>query len=137
MIAFKKRRGRPLAAEIDLGLELLLVLRRPRATLGQSDIAAWCGCSREYIRQVELKALVKLRNALRDQRLVAEMSETAPKMMADEAPKEIRLKDWLKRESVRQGIKPQGVYSWLRRHPEQRPPMRRVNQRVVMVQVAA
>ncbi len=61
------------AMRIDLGLALLSILAKPCVPLDQADIAAWCGCSRSMIFQIEHRALRKLRNRLRfikDPRLI-------------------------------------------------------------------
>lgn len=47
---------------IDLGLAILSVLRKPGQTLTSNDIAAWCDCSGQAIRQIEAKAIRRLRN---------------------------------------------------------------------------
>jgi Sigma-70, region 4 len=49
---------------IDLGLALLSVLRLPNESLTYDDIAAWCGCCKEQIRQIEFRALRKLRRRI-------------------------------------------------------------------------
>lgn len=51
-------------AEIDLGLALLSVVRHPGECLTQQDVAAWCGCSRQRIEQIEKQALRKIRRRL-------------------------------------------------------------------------
>ena len=51
-------------ANIDLGLAILSVLANPGEPLTLDDIAAWCGCSRQAIENIERRALKKLRNAL-------------------------------------------------------------------------
>ncbi len=64
-------------ARIDLGLALLSLAALPGTPLDQADIAAWCGCSRSNIWEIEQRALRKLRNRLRfmnDPRLVDAMS---------------------------------------------------------------
>ena len=50
--------------KIDLGLALLSVLLLPGEWLTLDDIAAWCDCSRERIRQIEESALRKVRRRL-------------------------------------------------------------------------
>jgi DNA-directed RNA polymerase sigma subunit (sigma70/sigma32) len=55
-------------ANIDLGLAILALTSEPSHT--SRTIAAYCGCSRQRIQQIEHKALRKLRAALyRDRRL--------------------------------------------------------------------
>jgi transcriptional regulator len=52
-------------SHVDLGLAILGVLNFQHNPLTQVDIAAWCGCSRQLIEQIEKKALRKIRNRLR------------------------------------------------------------------------
>jgi DNA-directed RNA polymerase sigma subunit (sigma70/sigma32) len=54
--------------EIDLGLALLSVANRDREEMTYEDIAAWCGCHRSRIEQIEKGALRKLRGALHGKR---------------------------------------------------------------------
>jgi hypothetical protein len=57
---------------IDIGLAILGTKPMPRSGRSRSEIAAFCGCSRERIRQIEESALRRLRNRcifLKDQRL--------------------------------------------------------------------
>ena len=49
---------------IDLGLDLLYRQRREGRPFSRLEIAAWCGCSDEYIRVIETRALAKLRRRL-------------------------------------------------------------------------
>ena len=49
---------------IDLGLALLSIARIPGEPLTLEDIAAWCDCTRERIRQIERDALRKIRRRL-------------------------------------------------------------------------
>ena len=51
-------------ARTDLGLALLSLVAQPGVPLTQQDIAAWCGCTRSNIYNIEQSALKKLRNAL-------------------------------------------------------------------------
>jgi hypothetical protein len=75
MIAFKKHSGRAHSnAEIDLGLALLLVARKPVVRQSAHDIAVWCGCSKRYIEAVEGRALMKLRRLLRKTGVSTELS---------------------------------------------------------------
>lgn len=48
--------------DIDIGLDILCRLRAPEQTLTAHDIAEVCGCSGNYIYEIEKKALSKLRN---------------------------------------------------------------------------
>ena len=64
--------GRSMGAHIDLGLALLSCLLRPGETLTSEDMAAWCGCSKSAIQQIERRALAKVR-----ERLVADLGESA------------------------------------------------------------
>ena len=52
----------PRTADIDLGLAILASTSEPPHTY--QTIAAYCGCSRQCIQQIEQKALRKLRVAL-------------------------------------------------------------------------
>jgi pantothenate kinase-related protein Tda10 len=56
--------GKDKTHRVDLGLALLAALRKPGRTLTSYDIAAWCGCTNEGIRRIEMKALKKLANRL-------------------------------------------------------------------------
>ena len=60
-------------ANIDLGLAILAsTSERPHTC---QTIAAYCGCSRQCIQQIELKALRKLRAALYRYRILSEAFE--------------------------------------------------------------
>lgn len=48
--------------EIDLGLAVSGALLPPGKSRSLSEIAAFCGCSRQYLEQIENKALLKIRN---------------------------------------------------------------------------
>jgi hypothetical protein len=48
----------------DLGLAILSCLVRPGEPLACEDIAAFCGCSWQYIWQIEQRALRKMRDRL-------------------------------------------------------------------------
>jgi hypothetical protein len=75
MIAFKKHSGRAhLNPEIDLGLALLTLARKPGVRLSAYDISVWCGCSKRYIEQEERRALMKLRRLLRKNGVSTELS---------------------------------------------------------------
>lgn len=54
--------------DIDLGLALLCIVNPDREMLSYEEIAAWCGCHRSRIEQIEKGALRKLRGALHGQR---------------------------------------------------------------------
>ena len=60
---------------IDLGLALLSVLRKPGERLTYDDIAAWCGCRRQAIYAIERRALRKLRARLLEQGQDADLME--------------------------------------------------------------
>lgn len=150
MIAFPKSSclplGRKPAAKIDLGLALLSVRREPGERFSHREIAAWCDCTEVRVRQIERKALMKLRRLVRrgESALCEELSETAPartpSVMAPRAVREtveMPFKQWVAEEAARCGVKPGAIYMRLLRHPEKRPAMRRVNRRVLMVQLAA
>lgn len=47
--------------QLDLGLALLEVARKPGEPLEVRDIAAWCGCTGQNIRLIEWRALRKLK----------------------------------------------------------------------------
>ena len=57
-------------ANIDLGLAILASTSQPPHT--SRTIAAYCGCSRQRIQQIEQKALRKLRAALYRDRILKE-----------------------------------------------------------------
>ncbi len=112
------------------------------------DIAAWCECTRENILRIERIALKKLRAQLRAKNLGRELSETTPERRPDDGeitrqlsvPRdsvEIPLKRWLSEVAKREGVSPNAISMRLYRHPELMPAVRRVNGRVVMVQIAA
>lgn len=53
---------------VDLGLDLLARRAMPGAAYSHTEIAAWCGCSAERIRQIERRALRKVRARFKDAR---------------------------------------------------------------------
>src|SRR5262245_63878018 len=63
----------PHNANIDLGLAILALTSEPPHTA--HTIAAYCGCSRQRIQQIEQKALRKLRAALYRDRILSEAFE--------------------------------------------------------------
>jgi sigma-70-like protein len=63
----------PRSADIDLGLAILASTSEPPHTC--QTIAAYCGCSRQRIQQIEQKALRKLRGALYRDRILGEAFE--------------------------------------------------------------
>jgi hypothetical protein len=63
----------PRNANIDLGLAILASTSEPPHTA--QTIAAYCGCSRQCIQQIEQKALRKLRAALCRNRILSEAFE--------------------------------------------------------------
>lgn len=147
MIAFRNSGRRP-SPQVDLGLALLSIARKPGRCLTAHDIAAWCDCTRENILRIERIALKKLRALIRSRNLGRELSATAPARRPDDGelikrirvPRdsvEIPLKRWLTEVAKREGVTPNAISMRLYRHPELMPPMRRVNGRVVMVQIAA
>ncbi len=56
--------GSAKTARINLGLELLMIAALPGRALTQEDIAAWCGCTKDAVYQLEREALKKLRARL-------------------------------------------------------------------------
>ena len=64
----------PPNANIDLGLAILASTSEPPHTA--KTIAAYCGCTRQCIQQIEQKALRKLRAALYRDRILGEAFET-------------------------------------------------------------
>lgn len=50
-------------ADIDLGLAILSAVTQPGERRSLREIAAYCGCSRNYVWLLEQRALRKLRNA--------------------------------------------------------------------------
>jgi DNA-directed RNA polymerase sigma subunit (sigma70/sigma32) len=63
----------PRTADIDLGLAILASTSEPPHTY--QTIAAYCGCSRQCIQQIEQKALRKLRAALHRDSILREAFE--------------------------------------------------------------
>lgn len=61
-------------ASIDLGLEVIEMVRKPGQRLTQRDLAEICGCSPSAIYLIELKALEKLRRAVRRRELAERMA---------------------------------------------------------------
>jgi DNA-directed RNA polymerase sigma subunit (sigma70/sigma32) len=55
---------------VDLGLALLRLLIKPGEKLTTYDIAAWAGCERQNIEQIERKALRAVRVKLQLEELV-------------------------------------------------------------------
>jgi hypothetical protein len=53
---------------IDLGLEILRVVKRPGQRLSIYDIAAFCDCAPQLIQQIEARALAKVRTAMAEER---------------------------------------------------------------------
>jgi DNA-directed RNA polymerase sigma subunit (sigma70/sigma32) len=53
------------AERIDLGLALMQRHAAPGVRYSHAEIAAWCGCHRSAIEQIERKALRKVRHRLR------------------------------------------------------------------------
>lgn len=136
---------------IDLGLALLSVLRKPGVKFTSREIAAWCDCTPRYIGVVEARALKKLRAAVRrgESTLSEELAPEAPKRakMTErdwvpvprpvDKPKEISYKAWVMEEAARLGISTRAMYQRVYRHPEIRPPVRRINATRLMVRLAA
>lgn len=56
-----KLTGKKKSSRIDLGLALLAAIAIPEVGYSQTEIAAWAGCSQQRIKQIEYKALRKLR----------------------------------------------------------------------------
>lgn len=46
---------------VDVGLSVLCAIARPGETIGVSDIADVCGCSPQYISDLAIRALKKLK----------------------------------------------------------------------------
>lgn len=57
-------RQRSKTIRIDAGLALLSLVSKRNEPLTLDDIAAWCDCSRERVRQIEESALKKIRMRL-------------------------------------------------------------------------
>lgn len=51
---------------IDLGLAIMQLTIPPGAKLKQGEIAAFCGCTRQRIQQIEAEALKKMHRAARE-----------------------------------------------------------------------
>ena len=63
---------------IDLGLEVIEALRVPGESLSLQAIADVCGCSQQRIRQIEQRALAKLRRAAAARGLRSAPAKKAP-----------------------------------------------------------
>ena len=141
--------GRPQSQRTDLGLALLSIARKKNRCFTAHDVAAWCDCTNKNIIRIEQRALKKLRAKLRlgDRPLSDELSEVAPKkhrsdrftgLVLPPAPvTEVPLKEWVIDAAAREGLSVSAIYMRLYRHPEKMPALRRVNRRVVMVQLKA
>jgi hypothetical protein len=68
------------AQQIDLGLALLAILRKPGQTFTREDISAWADCSPQAIFDIERKALRKARRALKKAGIILETPE-APSIL--------------------------------------------------------
>lgn len=53
--------------EIDFGLAVMELTIQPGTKLKQGEIAAFCGCTRQRIQQIEAGALRKMHDAARQQ----------------------------------------------------------------------
>jgi DNA-directed RNA polymerase sigma subunit (sigma70/sigma32) len=49
---------------VDIGLAVLSAIRKPHETFSCEQIAGVCGCSKQFINQIERRALAKLRRRL-------------------------------------------------------------------------
>lgn len=144
-----KTLGRPQSARTDLGLALLSIARKKNRCFTAADIAAWCDCTNKNILRIEARALKKLRAILRlgTRPLSEELSEVAPKkhrshrftglVLAPTPATEMPLKQWVMEAAEREGVSLSAIYMRIYRHPERMPAIRRVNRRVVMVQLEA
>lgn len=56
--------GRDNGKDIDRGLALLSILRKPGESLDLDDMAPWCNCSRSALWAIEQRALRKVRSRL-------------------------------------------------------------------------
>jgi hypothetical protein len=63
---------------IALGLAIAELCRKPGHRLTCDDIADFCGCSGAYIRQIEKRALRKLKVALKRQSGITDLSALEP-----------------------------------------------------------
>jgi hypothetical protein len=61
-------KGEDKTRRIDLGLALLHRRAIPGVSYGPDEIAWWCGCTDQAIRNIEQRALKKIRNFLQFQR---------------------------------------------------------------------
>jgi hypothetical protein len=140
--------GRRPSPRISLGLELMsaCAATQPPRAYSAYEIAAWCDCTAKAIYQIEARALRKLRRLVRSgaSALCEELSETAPaRARVVTAPRvrrecvEVPLKQWVAELAEREGVSRGAIYMRLYRHPEKMPAVRRVNGRVVMVQLRA
>ena len=62
--------ARKTSADIDLGLSVLCSLMGPGDILTHREIAYVCGCTHQYISNVEYKAMAKLREATKGMELL-------------------------------------------------------------------
>lgn len=58
------RRGKDKQDRINLGLDLAARHAKPKQPMSASEIAAWCGCSKQRISAIEASAMKKLRYKL-------------------------------------------------------------------------
>ncbi|HYG24499.1 MAG TPA: hypothetical protein VEH04_17100 [Verrucomicrobiae bacterium] len=54
-------KSRQKSDDIEFGLKLLTAIAEPGVRYDAAEIAAWCGCSRQAIEQLESKALARAR----------------------------------------------------------------------------
>lgn len=60
---------------VDLGLSVLCAIARPGETVRVSDIADICGCKSQYISNLTMSALKKLKRNIELQALWLEMND--------------------------------------------------------------
>lgn len=64
----------PKGIEIDLGLAIAGATLPPGQILDTSEIASYCGCTRQAIHVIEKRAITKIRAALADRGITSSKS---------------------------------------------------------------
>jgi hypothetical protein len=140
------REGCRPAARIDLGLAVMSAWAKSEVKRGytSTEIAAWCECSRERIRQIERRALLKLRHLVIWGHRRGELGPVGAIIPKDlpVAPAvdwskrgEMPLGKWIEAEAVRMGLHTRAMWARYYRYPSLRPVMRRVSKRTILVQL--
>lgn len=66
-----KRDTRPLGQQIELGLAVSAISLPPGQTRTLHELAAYCGCSKQTIKQIQTNAITKIRQALRRRGIIS------------------------------------------------------------------